>query len=260
MPPQDRPATAPYQFQLKSQRGLNFTQFLQLTGTCAKLNLMPPAKFVLSPTALNLFEDCPRCFYLERAKNQPRPQGPFPSLPNGIDEAIKEYFDYYRSKQELPPLLDGQLEGQLATQQEVNHWRSGIGFNIPHKQGRLWGKLDEALRLPDGSVVPVDYKTRGYPPKTDLIKPYQNQLDCYGLLLKEQGESVGSVGYLIYYYPQKNSGADLHAAIPFEVEIKPVTIDPERARQLLHNALDLLAGKEPAHRQECKFCQWQKLQ
>lgn len=216
-------------------------------------------KFSLSPSALNLFLECPRCFWLERVKGHKRPQAPFPSLPSGIDEVIKAYFDTYRQKGELPPILDGQLEGQLVSQAEIDGWRQGIGFDILQKQGHFWGKLDDALRLPDGSVAPLDYKTRGYPPRSQVIQAYQNQLDSYALLLKELGEPVGSLGYLIYYYPQRNSGAELHAAIPFEVEIKAVSIDPERARKLLHQALDLLAAGEPEPDPGCAFCQWQRL-
>jgi CRISPR/Cas system-associated exonuclease Cas4 (RecB family) len=217
-------------------------------------------KFILSPTALNLFMDCPRCFWLERVLDRRRPQGPFPSLPSGIDEVLKKYFDQYRAKGELPPILDGHLTGQLAQQTEIDQWRKGVGFDIPEKQGRFWGKLDEALRLPTGEIAPVDYKTRGYPPRAEIIAPYQNQLDCYGLLLKEAGQPVASTGYLVYYYPQRNSGAELHSAIPFEVELKPVTIDPERARKLLHQALDFLQGQSPLPHPTCQFCQWQNLE
>ena len=67
-------------------------------------------KYFLSPSALGLFKNCPRCFWLEKVKNIKRPRGIFPSLPGGMDAVIKTYFDTFRAKKELPPELDGKIE------------------------------------------------------------------------------------------------------------------------------------------------------
>ncbi|GAI53572.1 unnamed protein product, partial [marine sediment metagenome] len=45
-------------------------------------------KIRLSPSALNLFLQCPRCFWLEKNKGIKRPRGIFPSLPSGMDSVI----------------------------------------------------------------------------------------------------------------------------------------------------------------------------
>jgi len=42
-----------------------------------KLISMP--KYELSPSSLNLLEDCPRCFWLQLVKKIRRPNGAFPS-------------------------------------------------------------------------------------------------------------------------------------------------------------------------------------
>lgn len=50
----------------------------------------------LSPASLNIFLDCPKCFWLEKNKSIKRPRGVFPSLPGGMDPVIKTYFDFGR--------------------------------------------------------------------------------------------------------------------------------------------------------------------
>lgn len=62
-------------------------------------------EIALSPSALNLFKDCPRCFWLEKVRGIKRPRGIFPSLPGGMDRVIKVYFDHFRAKRMLPPEL-----------------------------------------------------------------------------------------------------------------------------------------------------------
>ena len=59
----------------------------------------------LSPSSLNLFLDCPRCFWLQIVKKVRRPSGVFPSLPSGMDKILKAHFDNFMAKGKLPPEL-----------------------------------------------------------------------------------------------------------------------------------------------------------
>ena len=70
-------------------------------------------KLRLSPSALNLFLECPKCFWLEYGAGIHRPRGPFPSLPGGMDIIIKKYFDSYRAVGKVPPEIVNQVEGDL---------------------------------------------------------------------------------------------------------------------------------------------------
>ena len=44
----------------------------------------------LSPSALNLFKECPRCFWLTHHKVWKRPAGIFPSLPSGMERGLEQ--------------------------------------------------------------------------------------------------------------------------------------------------------------------------
>ncbi|MBI4441132.1 hypothetical protein HY639_03120 [Candidatus Woesearchaeota archaeon] len=68
--------------------------------------------YQLSPTSLDMYNDCPKCFWLKMNKKIDRPDTPFPSLPSGMDKVIKRHFDAYRQQHLLPPELEG-IDGKL---------------------------------------------------------------------------------------------------------------------------------------------------
>lgn len=211
----------------------------------------------LSPSSLNLFLECPRCFWLQMNENIHRPRGIFPSLPGGMDLVIKDYFDKYREKDELPPELQGKIEGKLLHDHVLlnkwRNWRTGLEYTDETLGVTLFGALDDCLQI-GNKFVPLDYKTRGSAPKEgDSQKYYGNQLDCYSLMLEENGHPVGQIGYLVYYYPEH---VEENGTVIFNVKPVELTIDPNRARQTLKNAIKLLSGPIPPHHTECEYCIW----
>src|SRR3989344_1594160 len=61
--------------------------------------------FKLSPSSLGLFEECPRCFWLDKHEKWSRPEGIMASLMSGMDKVLKHHFDRFRDKGLLPPEL-----------------------------------------------------------------------------------------------------------------------------------------------------------
>jgi hypothetical protein len=190
-------------------------------------------------------------------ENIHRPRGIFPSLPGGMDLVIKDYFDKYREKDELPPELQGKIEGKLLHDHVLlnkwRNWRTGLEYTDETLGVTLFGALDDCLQI-GNKFVPLDYKTRGSAPKEgDSQKYYGNQLDCYSLMLEENGHPVGQIGYLVYYYPEH---VEENGTVIFNVKPVELTIDPNRARQTLKNAIKLLSGPIPPHHTECEYCIW----
>lgn len=212
--------------------------------------------FRLSPTTgLNLFKECPRCFWLHYNEKVHRPRGIFPSLPGGMDLVIKKYFDKYRDK--LPPEIDDKVVGQLMPDiQLLNKWRNwqtGLEYYDKKRDAVLFGALDDCL-INDDHYIPVDYKTRGFPPKDgDSEKYYQTQLDTYTLLLSENGYKTKDFAYLIYYYPEevKEDGV-----VKFNIKPVKVNTDLKRAKKTFENAIDLLKELIPKHHSDCEYCCW----
>lgn len=206
-------------------------------------------RVTLSPSTLNIFRDCPRCFWLHINCNIKRPRGAFPSIASGLDGVIKEYFDSYRKEEILPPLMKGKLEGKLISQLPAK-----LFFNDNSKNALLMGMLDECLILPDNIYAPLDYKTRrSFPEGTHPA--YQLQMDVYTLLLKKNNYKTNSLAYLLYFVP---GCGKLHEGIPFGVKVIEVKTSIERALNVFHEALDLLKMPMPDSSENCEYCNWIK--
>jgi hypothetical protein len=206
----------------------------------------------LSASTLRIFQECPRCFWLHINKQIERPRGPFPSLPSGIDRILKSYFERYRARGLLPPLIDGKLDGKLATTALT------LGFNDARTKARLWGRLDDCIVLADQRLVPLDHKTRSTAPD-DLSytqKYYQLQMDVYTLLLERAGHRTRHMAYVVYYVPLEGM---LHEGFPFGVTVHQIDTDPAHAYEVFADACRCLAGSMPESSEACEFCRWAAL-
>jgi len=213
-------------------------------------------KIRLSPSALNLYLECPRCFYLHYQEKISRPSGPFPSLPSGIDNVLKPYFDKYRLQGKLPPEIAGQVVGTLLPDVEVmnkwRNWRTGLNYTDPESGAILYGALDDCL-VNDGEYIPLDYKTRGYDPKEGGESFYQNQLNCYCFLLEANDFKQPNYAYLVYYVPKE---ASENGIFRFEITPKKVATDSEEALNVFRQAVATLKGPRPDFHKACGYCSW----
>ncbi|MFH1783541.1 MAG: PD-(D/E)XK nuclease family protein [bacterium] len=214
----------------------------------------------LSPSALNLFNNCPRCFWLEKNRKIKRPRGIFPSLPGGMDLVIKRYFDTYREQGLLPPELRGKIEGDLFGDiDKLEKWRSwratDLIYNDPSLNAALSGALDDCL-VDDGFYIPLDYKTRGSELKEDPRKYYQTQLDCYTLILDATGHKTKGLSYLVYYWPKEVRDNGM-----VEFTIHPIRIETsiDSAKKTFEKAVNTLRNPLPPEDGECEYCNWLEL-
>jgi CRISPR/Cas system-associated exonuclease Cas4 (RecB family) len=214
----------------------------------------------LSPSALNLYRNCPRCFWLEKVRNIKRPRGIYPSLPGGMDRVIKSFFDEYRKKKILPDELSGpDFQGVFLfdDQEQLDQWRDWrTGLEYRDSEGAiLFGALDDLL-VKEGFYIPFDYKTKGsITSETDAVKYYQMQLDCYALMLDANGFKSASYGFLLYFSPKKVLPRKL---VEFEMQPIKIAIDINRATEIFREAHKCLAGPMPSSGDNCEYCQWLK--
>ena len=214
----------------------------------------------LSPSTLNLFCDCARCFWLEKVKNLKRPRGIFPSLPGGMDRVIKAHFDQARASGKLPSELKGKdFEGLklYSNQAQLNlwrEWRTGLVYK-DEDNSVLSGALDELLVAAD-RYVPFDYKTKGSPTtEEDAVKYYQNQLDCYALMLDENGLPTAGYAFLLYFSPRMVGQV---GQVEFNVQAIKILTDVERARNTFRKAVSCLKGERPNSAPTCEYCSYIK--
>ncbi|MEK7554872.1 MAG: PD-(D/E)XK nuclease family protein [Patescibacteria group bacterium] len=215
-------------------------------------------KIRLSPSALNVFLECQKCFWLEYGADIHRPRGPFPSLPGGMDILIKKYFDSYRAVGKLPPEIEGKVNGELFNDPELlskwRSWRSGLSYYDKECDAVLVGALDDCI-VHEGRYIPADYKTRGFDLKEGGENFYQNQLNCYSLLLEANQLPQPSYAYLIYFIPREFKPG---GQVNFSVEVKKIETSVEEARDTFRAAVGVLKGPTPKSHGNCQFCAWGK--
>jgi len=203
----------------------------------------------LSNSTLGLFLECPRCFWLRFNKKISRPRGIFPTLPTGMDSVIKEYFNRYRKLGVIPPLIENKVKGKLA---EISLNLSLVDLESDLK---ITGRLDDCLQIEDGSLVPLDHKTRASLPDNKGYSQsyYQTQMDTYTLLLQKNQHPTRNLAYIVYYSPLPG---ELHNGIPFAVEVHQIKTYPDRAYQLYKSAKECLMREIPESAATCEFCAW----
>lgn len=225
--------------------------------------------YSLSNSKLSLLagsDGCPRCFFDHNKLKLERPKGIFPSLPGGIDDRMKAYFDQYRGS--LPPILKGFLPGVLWGDadkiRKVRHWRSNVSPLIPTPNGTvsLIGAFDDILEREDGFLSIIDGKSRGSVPDAGYAEKYgQVQADLYNLQMKMGGMNPHPETFFVYFTPQEfDSEYTLPDVLPikFDVTVQMVIAHPEDGMDLIMRATDILAGERPASDPRCAHCSWAK--
>lgn len=209
--------------------------------------------FRLSPSSLNLMQECPRCFWLDKNNVWKRPEGIFPSLPSGMDRILKIHFDKFRERGLLPPEIceDTNCIGmKLFNDKELlKIWqnnRKGISYK-DEEGNELHGAVDNILQKGNKLIV-LDYKTRGYGLKEDTHEHYQLQIDVYNLLLRKNGYETEDFGFLLFYVPKEVAET---GEVIFDTTLKKIPINMKNAENMWKKALILLNSECPE-----KGCVW----
>ena len=210
--------------------------------------------FKLSPSALNLMEECQRCFWLVQHKVWARPNGIFPSLPSGMDGILKIHFDNFMRKGLLPPELkdNGDTKGMLLFNDEelLKIWRSNFkGIQWEDTKGNiLRGAVDNILKKGKKLIV-LDYKTRGYALKEDTHEHYQNQIDIYNFLLRKNKHETEDYAFLLFYHPKevKETGE-----VIFNTDLKKMKVNIKNAEKIWNTAIKML--NEDCPKKSCDWC------
>lgn len=213
----------------------------------------------LSPNSLNLFLECPHCFWLDKNLGIKRPP-PYPyALNSAVDALLKEEFDTYRAKNlQHPLIIENNIKAKLFSNQKLlNQWRNnlaGIRYFDEDLKATLFGAVDDILEFEDKKLAALDYKSTGSK-AANVYDRFQLQLDTYTFLLEKNGYQTPKKGYLAFYIVDKSRG--FIDRLPFRKEIIEIETNPSDIYEIFKDAVLILRkSSPPPHSQDCLFGKW----
>jgi len=224
-----------------------------------------PEPFRLSRSKIDLFLNCPRCFYLDRKLGVGQPPGyPF-SLNRAVDELLKKEFDIHRAKGSPHPLMKAYgLDAIPLAHEKINQWRDSLGGGITyfHKGANfiITGGVDDVWIKPDGEFLIVDYKATSKSEEVNLDAEwqigYKRQMEIYQWLFRKNGFRVSNTGYFVYCNGDTDKKA-FDGKLEFRIKLIPYEGNDSWVEQTIldaHNCLkqDLI----PASGADCDFCKY----
>jgi len=224
--------------------------------------------FPLSRSKVELFRDCPRCFYLDRRLGIGRPAGfPF-NLNSAVDTLLKKEFDDYRAKGAPHPLMaQAGLNAVPHRHPDLETWRNNFrGVRTLHDATHLelFGSIDDLWRdLGSGELIVADYKATSKATEVtidaDWQMSYKRQMEFYQWLLRQRGEKVAKRGWFVYC----NGRRDLPAfdqKLEFTIKMLPHVGDDGWVEGTLREIRETLsAASPPGPGEECAFCHYASL-
>lgn len=233
-------------------------------------NLFTPESKVpykLSRSKLDLFLNCPRCFYLDRRLGVGQPPGfPF-SLNVAVDTLLKKEFDLHRV-QRTPHLLMKTYGLDLVPfmHEKMDEWRDALGGGIQYLHSTtnflITGGIDDVWVNPTGELSIVDYKATSKSTEVTLDADwqigYKRQMEIYQWLFRKNGFKVSNTGYFVYCNGDTDKEA-FDGKLEFKVKIIPYEGNDTWVEQTIIDAYACLVSHElPDSSGSCDFCAYRK--
>lgn len=196
-------------------------------------NLYDPkstSAFKLSRSKIDLFIECPRCFYLDRRLGVGRPPGyPF-SLNAAVDALLKKEFDVHRAHGESHPLMKAyNIDAVPFEHPKMDVWRenfTGVQYHHTDTNFLIFGAIDDIWKGGDGVLHIVDYKATSKDGEVTLDAQWQDgykrQMEVYQWLLRGNDFEVSDTGYFVYANGIRDAEA-FDGKLEFDVRVIPYT-------------------------------------
>lgn len=218
--------------------------------------------FKLSRSRIDLFLNCPRCFYLDRRLGIDRPPM-FPyTLNSAVDVLFKKEFDIHRTKGEAHPMMKHYKIDAIPFQHEkMDDWRNTfVGIQFLHEPTNLliFGAIDDVWINPDKELIIVDYKSTAKNSEINLDADwqigYKRQMEIYQWLFRKNNFKVSNTGYFVYANGKTDKEA-FDGKLEFDIEILPYQGNDSWVEETIVKAYECLMSSEiPAPNPDCDYC------
>jgi CRISPR/Cas system-associated exonuclease Cas4 (RecB family) len=232
-------------------------------------NLFDPKSkfpFKLSRSKIDLFLQCPRCFYLDRRIGIGRPPGfPF-NLNRAVDVLLKKEFDMHRIRGSRHPLMEEYgVEAIPFKHEKIDEWRdTRRGVQHFHEPSNLliMGAIDDVWVTPGGELLVVDYKATSKDGEVSIDAEwqisYKRQMEIYQWLLRGNDFKVSNIGYFVYC----NGDTDRKAfdkRIEFDVKVIPYEGNDEWLEKTISDIKKcLMSDVVPKRSPDCDYCRYRE--
>lgn len=224
--------------------------------------------YAISRSKIDLFVECPRCFYLDQRLGIKRPDSfPF-TLNNAVDELLKREFDLLRKDAQPHQLMnDYGIKAVPLQHADLELWRdamrNGIKYLDPRTNLILRGGIDDVWINEEKELHIVDYKATSKKEDVTLDAEWQNgykrQVEVYQWLFRNNGFTVSPIAYFVYV----NGDADapkFDGKLEFSSTIIPYTGNTDWIPDVVTQLHACLMNKNspPAH-PDCAYCEYRKV-
>ncbi|MCL4400214.1 PD-(D/E)XK nuclease family protein [Patescibacteria group bacterium] len=221
--------------------------------------------FLISRSGIELFMECPRCFYLDKRLGTARPNGfPF-SLNNAVDALLKKEFDIHRAAGSKHPLIKAYgLDAVPYAHEKLEEWRDSRtrGVKYFHEPTNLMihGGVDDVWVNSKNELHVVDYKATSKEGAVSLDADwqisYKRQVEVYQWLFRKNGFKVSNTAYFVYC----NGHADKEAfdgKLEFDITLIPYVGSTDWIESALEEIKETLSSnKIPDPDPDCDYCKY----
>ncbi len=222
--------------------------------------------FKLSRSKLDLFLDCPRCFYLDNRLGVARPPGfPF-ALNSAVDFLLKKEFDIHRANGQPHPMMKAYDVNAIPFQhQKMDEWRENFkGIQCSHEKTGLTisGAIDDIWINPEKELLIVDYKSTSKDGEINLDADwqiaYKRQMEIYQWLFRQNDFKVSNTGYFVYANGKKDKEA-FDGKLEFDVQIISYQGNDNWIDDAITKAhQSLMADQIPQSSEDCDYCRYRQ--
>lgn len=219
--------------------------------------------FKLSRSKIELFMQCPRCFYLDRRLGVGRPPSYPYTLNSAVDALLKKEFDLLRKNRQSHPLMKKYgINAVPADHGLLDEWRNnfkGVKYHHPATNLYLYGAIDDLWQNSEGKYIVVDYKTTSKNEEIIALDKswqdaYKRQMEIYQWLIRRNGLIVSNTGYFIYC----NGRVDMDkfdGKLEFDITLIPYRGSDAWVEGAINSAYECLnSDSAPEASCDCDYC------
>jgi CRISPR/Cas system-associated exonuclease Cas4 (RecB family) len=219
----------------------------------------------LSRSKIDLYLNCPKCFYLEVKKGVKRPSGyPF-TINSEIDRLLKNEFDIHRAGHTPHPLMTAYgVEAVPFEHPKMDEWRDslrrGITYPFPDTDLIITGGVDDVWVNPEEELIIVDYKATAKTGEVNLDAEwqigYKRQMEIYQWLFRQNGFKVADTGYFVYCNG-RTTQESFDAKLEFDIKLIPYKGNPSWVDRTIKEIWECLNSEIiPEQNPECEYCNY----